>query len=207
MSRKQPALKAPLLALIAVVLGAFLGGCSTGSEPGDPSAGTTAASTTSSDPSSTSPTSTPAATSTASPTATSTARIDANALAAAAAETQIHIYYAEYNLMLTSGTSERFRQTFARACRECVLEAARFERIQARGQRIEGGICTLSRLRATAIHREVVVVQGILSQTPSRVMSGNRVDNRFPAMPPTRMSWTASKATGTWLVIRADPVR
>jgi hypothetical protein len=196
--RKQPALGASLLALIAVTVAGFLGGCSK-SEPGDPSAGATTTS-------STSPTS-PAPSTTATPTATSTARADANDLAAAAAVTQIHIMYAEYNLMLTSGSSDRFRQTFARACRECIFEAARIERIEDRGQRIEGGICTLSHLRATAIHREVVVVEGILSETPFLVLSGNRVVNRFPGLPATKMSWTVSKATGTWLVIRAEPVR
>jgi hypothetical protein len=199
--RKQPALKVSLLALNGVAVAAFLGGCSS-SEPGDPSAGATTATspTTGSDP-------TANTSRTATPTATSTARIDANQLAAAAAVTQIHIMYAEYNVMLTSGSSERFRQTFARACKPCVQEAAGIERIQDRGQRVEGGIFTLSRLRATAIHREVVVVEGILSETPSRVTSGNRVVARFPGMKPTKMSWTVSKATGTWLVSRAEPVR
>jgi hypothetical protein len=197
--RKQPALKASLIALIALVVAACLGGCSNNSDPGDPSAGPTATSP-GPDPST-------SASATATPTATSTAHADANDLAVAAALTQIHIYYAEYNLMLAAGSSDRFRQTFARSCRECVLEAARIERIEVRKQRVEGGICTLARLRATAVHREVVVVEGLLDERPSRVLSGNRVDNTFPGMDRTKMSWTVSKATGTWLVIRAEPVR
>lgn len=200
MSRRQPALKACLLALIALVVAACLGGCSNSSEPSDPSASSTTATSTT-----TSPDPSPSATAT--PTATSTAHVDENDLAAASAATQIHIYYAEYNLMLTTGSSDRFRQTFARSCRECALEAARIERIQERGQRVEGGICTLSRLRATAVHREVVVVEGFLTETASRVLSGNRVDNTFAGMVRTKMSWTVSKAAGTWLVIRAEPVR
>jgi hypothetical protein len=177
---------------------AFLGGCNS-SEPGDPSAGAT---TTASSPTSSGASGTAGATAT----ATSPVRAVTNDLAAKAAVTQLHIYYAEYNLMLTSGVSERFRQTFARSCRQCVLDAARIDRFESRGQRVEGGICTLSKLRVTEVHREVVVVQGVLSETSMRVLSGDRVVNRFPAMPPTKMSWTASQATGGWLVIRADPV-
>jgi hypothetical protein len=134
-------------------------------------------------------------------------KVATNDLAAAAAVTQLHIYYAEYNLMLTSGMSDRFRQTFARSCRECGLDAARIDRIQSRGERADGGICTLSRLRVTEVHREVVVIQGVLRQTELRVMSGKSVLNRSAALPPTRMSWTVSKAAGSWLVIRAEPVR
>jgi len=194
-SRKNPARRGPLLLALTTVLAAALAGCSGASDAGPPPPGAT----------STGATADPVATPSGSPTATdpTTAALDPRDLAAKAAVTQVQILYAEYNLMLSSGMADRYRATYARACSACTREAQRVMRIAQRGQRIVGGICTVSNLHAIEIHSKTVIVRGKFAESAARVMDGDTVVNRQPAVPPTTMTWTLSNAAGRWLVYQA----
>jgi hypothetical protein len=196
--RKKPARGGSLLltltVLTVVVVGASAG-CSSNPTASDPPQTGSAAAT--GDPSS-SPGAGPSSTPTTLPT-----KIDTRTLAAHAAVTQVQIMYAEYNLMLATGTADRFTDTFARACTVCTREAQRVLRIRARGQVIVGGICTVSHLRAVEIHSKTVVVRGRLATTEARIMAGKSLINTVSPMEPTTVTWTLSNGSGRWLIYRS----
>lgn len=195
MRRKKPArgglLPVALTTLTVLVVGASAG-CSSNPTASDPPPQATSTATTGD------PSATPSETPTVSPT-----QIDVRALAGHAAVTQVQIMYAEYNLMLTTGLADRFRQTFARACTVCTREAQRVLRIAERGQHVEGGICTVSHLQAVEIHSKTVVVRGKLAASAARIMAGKSVVNTQSRVKPTTVTWTLSNSSGRWLVYRS----
>jgi hypothetical protein len=152
-------------------------------------------------------TTTGAPTTTSSPTPSASATVHPNELAAAGALTQVQIMYAQYNLMITTGSSERYRETFTPACVLCRSDAIFVEVTAAKDRQVRGGICTVSHLKVMAVRKDTVVIEGLLSETPAKVLDGKVLVKRLPGQADTKMTWIASNASGAWLITKAQAAR
>ncbi len=149
-----------LRSLVGVSVVAVLAACTT---PGGTATPPTAAPTASASTSSPTATTTPTTTAT-----TSTASDEQLAVQA------VERYYAEFNKALQTRLTVDFRKTFKEGCPKCLQAANKIDGVVASGGRFEGGVITVSRLRATEVTDKIAgrkVLRGDVSSLPTRVLA------------------------------------
>jgi hypothetical protein len=136
-------------------------------------------------------------------TSTPTLTTDPSVAAIAAVEKLIR----EYNLMLSSGTTERFRATFTRSCGFCLEDANSLDRIFRAGKTISGGGLRVTHLRVALAQHSLAVVEGDQRDSPAIVRLRGKVVDRFAGGTTSHLTWRVESVQGVWLIADESPVK
>jgi hypothetical protein len=124
-----------------------------------------------------------------------------------AAVSVVRRLYAEYNVMLFSGSSKDFRTTFTSACRVCVANADQIDSYTRAHQKVSGGTCTISGLHVTHNRAKQVVVEGTLYATSVTIKEHGRVVDRYSGADPFKVLWRVSIEHGKALVTSIEDAK
>jgi hypothetical protein len=128
-------------------------------------------------------------------------------VAAAAAIAAVQRMYAEYNTMLQTLSSEKFRKTFAKSCAFCVGDADTIDDISRRSETIDGGVMRLLRYRVDYATDRVAIVEGDVKDSPATVLKGSQIVKRFAGGTTTQLTWRVEKQVTGWIITQENLVR
>ncbi|MFL6098669.1 MAG: hypothetical protein ACJ71T_01800 [Actinomycetales bacterium] len=168
--RRIPARRGAIVVVASAGLAGLLGGCS-GSGSGSAGQGSK---------STPSPTSTVAAT-------------DRAAVAAVLA------WRDGWNKSISGHSSVTYRKTFSGKCTLCADNAETLDRYFGEADHITGGHYTLRSLKVSLRKSNAIVVDGVLSMSSSKVLSGKTLVDRKKGFT-ERISWKVVLEDGRWLV-------